>query len=34
MTTKELKGTSCFKFKKIIVVYVDLWPLVMYSNYF
>ena len=29
-TTKELKGTSRFK----QCIYISVWPLVMYSNYF
>ena len=33
-TTKELKRTSRFKFKTIIIVYVAMWPLVTDSNYF
>ena len=31
-STKELKGTT--KLKDKTIVYVAMWPLVMYSNYF
>ena len=31
-TPKELKETSCFKFKTILYLYIAMWPLVTYSR--